>query len=173
MFTAVLFVTDEKETKKPKKKKFPARKHLRLSTVEAWLNIPSHLQESNTMHPGKSKTVCCKFQNMFSCCLNISTNRLWLPCPGNRVHQREKADQSQVPPPAFSWLWSRDIYTYHWNLPTSFTCTPWAPVKALAHGALISLTLSSPPTWLSRLLLAFPLCVSTVAAVTLSLELWV
>lgn len=90
---------------------------------------------------------------IFSWCLNIPTNRLWVPCPGSQVHMCDKAS-----PFSPSRLWPSDIQMHQWNslTPFAFDHPSDPPLRHLPMGSpsphffsLLPTCLVEPTPWAS------------------------
>ena len=75
---------------------------------------------------------------------------LWAPRPGDWVHQSDEAvapDTSSPCPP----LWPSDITRHQWNSLMTSACVLPAPRRPTLSWGPLSLSLGSPPAWLSLL----------------------
>ena len=79
----------------------------------------------------------------FSCSLNIPTNRMWTPHPGEQVGRVMSVMRlaSGTNPPSCPPLWPSDLQMHPWNPLTSFhsVATPGPRVLSLLHGSSLSL----------------------------------
>lgn len=90
------------------------------------------------------------FQNfMFSWFLSVNTNRLWAPCSGDQVHQGDKDSSCHK---FFLTSPECDIQMHQWNplVPSACVLYPDSQGRHLSW-YFLSLSLCSPPAWMSLL----------------------